>query len=160
VLLDQGRVVAAGLCPDLLTDLSLPLAASPHAVSVLQAHVTRHDLGAQITTLAIDGQEWQIPAVSAPTRTTCRLRVMASDVGLARRAPQGTTILNMPQARIIAAKPLPETGQINVALRLGEHGLGQTLMARITRKSWESLAFQPGDNVVLLIKGVGLVEPD
>ena len=160
VLLTQGRVIGAGPTSAILADLSLPLASLPHALSVLQAQVLNYDHASGITRLAIDRQEWLIPGQIAPHQTECRLRVIASDVGMSRTAPVDTTILNMPIARIMAAAPMLETGQVNVLLRLGEAGAGQRLLARISRKSWESLNFRPGEPVHLLIKGVGLVGPD
>ena len=160
VLLVQGRVIGAGPTTEVLADLSLPLASLPHALSVLSAQVRSYDPASGVTHLAIDGEEWLIPGRIDTHRSECRLRVMASDVGMSRTAPPHTTILNMPLARIVDAAPMMETGQVNVLLRLGPDGTGQSLLARISRKSWETLRFQPGECVHLLIKGVGLVEPD
>ena len=160
VLVEQGRVIGAGAVTEVLGDLTLPPALLPQALSVLRADVRRYDAADGVTCLAIDGEEWLIPGRIAAGRSGCRVRVMASDVGMSRTAPEGTTILNMPAARIEAAAAMPDTGQMNILLRLGKDGSGQRLLARISLRSWQNLEFQVGECVHLLIKGVGLVDPD
>jgi len=159
VLIDQGRAIGSGGTAEVLTDLTLPLAALPHALSVLDGHIESHDSAESLTRIAISDHIWLVPGTAATCGAKCRLRVAASDVGLCRTAPSGTTILNMPLARIVSAAAMSETGQVNVVVRLGPDGLGQALLARVSRKSWESLTFQPGECIHLLIKGVGLVDP-
>ncbi len=158
VLLSQGRVAGSGATAQMLTDLSLPLAARPDALSVLGARVSGYDAGNGSTRLLIDGHEWKIPGRLGKDRADCRVRVMASDVGLARDVPGATTILNTPPARILTASAMPQSEQVNVLMRLGADDNGQYLLARVSRESWQNLQFQPGETVHLLIKGVGLVD--
>ena len=160
LLLDQGRVLASAATPRLLTDLTQPLASRPDALSVLQARVEDYDPAEGVSTLVIEGHFWQIPGRIAPGRSHCRVRVMASDVGLARAIPAESSILNTPLATILAATPMESSGQIKVLLSLGEDQSGQRILARISRKSWAALEFHPGEQVHLRIKGVGLVEVD
>ncbi len=91
--------------------------------------------------------------------TRHRLRIEASNVALTRvRAPQGSSILNGPEARIVEAQPFGDY-QMSVFLRLGVDGKGAPLLARITRKSWDGLKLKAGDKVHALVKSVALTKP-
>ena len=61
VLLDAGRVVAAGPLSDVLADSRLPIARSPEASSVLEARVGAFDPRDGLTALDIDGETLLVP---------------------------------------------------------------------------------------------------
>ncbi|MEZ5840577.1 MAG: TOBE domain-containing protein [Hyphomicrobiales bacterium] len=48
--------------------------------------------------------------------------------------------------------------RVNVLMRLGGEAEGAHLIARITRKSWDTLGFLAGDEAVALVKSVALAE--
>lgn len=159
VLMEHGRVRATGELKDLLADPNLPFARAPEAATVLDATVADYDTRYGLATLAVPGGRLVVPGELGATGTPRRLRVEASDVGLCQGpAPRGLSILNTPTARVVRAEHI-DNHQTHVFLRLGMDGQGSALMARITRKSWESLGLSPGDPVTALIKGVSLVAP-
>ncbi|WP_142847159.1 molybdenum ABC transporter ATP-binding protein [Telmatospirillum sp. J64-1] len=157
VLMESGRVKAAGPLEDLLADPALPLAGMPEAAVALNARMEGYDPAWGLSTLAVHGATLLVPANLGPVGSAHRLRILSSDVSLSRSAPQGSTIINSLAVRILSAEPLGEH-QMNVLVRLGPDGAGARLLARITRKSWMDLAFQPGETVYAQIKGVALVD--
>lgn len=157
VLVERGRVTAAGPIAHILTDLALPLAAAPQAGVVLDAVALATDAAYGLTQYRVAGAVLTAPSRGLAPGASCRLRVLASDVSLCRTAPAGTTILNILPGSILDADSF-DGMQTNVLIRLGEGEGGARLLARVTRKSWESLGLTPGQAVHALVKGVGLLE--
>lgn len=154
VLMDQGRVVAAGALATLQSDIELPLAQTPEAAVVLSARVTARDDAYGLARLAVDGAELCALAPSCQPGERCRVRIAASDVSLARARLSQNSILNALPARVLALRALAcETVAL---LGLGEHGEGARILARITRRSCEGLALAPGLLVYAHVKGVVL----
>ena len=157
VLIDAGKVIAAGATDRILTDLALPLAASPQAGVVLDAVVEATDATYGLTQYRVAGAVLTAPSRGFAVGAHCRLRVLASDVSLCHAPPAGTTILNILPGVIVGADSF-DGMQTNVLIRLGSDAQGVQLLARVTRKSWESLGFALGQRVHALVKGVGLLQ--
>jgi molybdate transport system ATP-binding protein len=158
ILLDSGQIRAIGPLENLLSNPELPLARLPDAAMVMEARVIDFDEEYGLTTMAVLGGELITVGKVGPLHSRHRLRISASDVGLCRtRAPQGSSILNGPVARITGVLQ-NQPHQMTVFLNLGMDGQGAGLIARITRKSWDSLELQQGDTVHALIKGVALAK--
>ena len=154
VLLEGGRVRAQGSTAALMARADLPLAHGDHAGALVQGRVRTHDARDHVLTVDFSGGQLQL--VSTRTHApgdTVRLRVPARDVSLARRRPEGSTILNLLPARIVQITD-DEPGQALVQLDAG----GTALLARITRRSCADLALAPGETVVAQVKGVALVD--
>ena len=156
VLIDAGKLVAAGPLDSLLTDLSLPLATQGEAGVVLDGTVEVIDHAFGLTHYRVEGALLMAPSRGQSLGARSRLRVLASDVSLCREPPQGTTILNVLPGIIRAAHSF-DGMQTNVLIQLGQAGEGTKLLARVTRKSWEGLGFAPGQKAHALVKGVGLL---
>ncbi len=156
VLLEGGTVIAAGPLEVLQADPALPIARMPEAGVTLSAVVESFDAAYGLATLALDGGRLLVPGNPEAPGTVCRVRIAASDVSLARAPGAGSTILNALPARILAAVP-QDNIQIMVAVALGTDGGGAQLLARVTRKSWESLGLAPGQLIFTQIKGAALV---
>jgi molybdate transport system ATP-binding protein len=158
VLLERGRLVAAGPLVDLQADPALPLLHLPEAAVTLEAAVSAVDEAYGITTFAVAGGLLQVPGRQGPAGCRRRLRIRASDVSLALSAASDTSILNRLPARIVAIEPQDAAAiQANVILRLGPDGEGDRIVARITRKSQEALGLRPGAPVYAQIKSVSLL---
>jgi molybdate transport system ATP-binding protein len=153
-----GRVQAAGPIAELLADPGLPLIHRPDLAAVIEGEVVALDAGYGLSTLRVPGGMIVVPGNLGPLGQRRRLRVPASDVSLGRHAPTDTTILNALPAVILGAEP--EAGYlITVRLALGAAGEGASLLARVSRKSWDLLGFAPGDRVVARLKATALAEP-
>ena len=156
VLMRDGRVLAAGPLRDLQADLSLPLALSRNAAVSLDATVVAQDATDGMATLAVGGGSFLVPAEPLQPGTLRRLRVEADDVSLARERPSKSTIVNVLPARILSIRSQSDH-RITALLGLGPGGEGARLLSRVTQRSWQELALEPGLDVFAQIKGVALV---
>ena len=160
VLMQHGTVIGAGPLQVLQSDPALPLAAAREAAISLDATVEAYDANYGLLTLQVDGGRLLVPAPSVAAGRRQRLRIAASDVSLARAAPEASSILNVLPARIVS-KSLLGRGEVIVVLALGTDGRGAQLLARITLRSWELLGLAEQMAVFAQVKGVSLVSgPD
>ncbi len=156
VLLDAGRVVAAGPLHELLSDTRLPIARSREASTVLEARVGGFDPDDGLTALDVDGETLLVPGRIGEKGGIRRVRIAATDVSLAVDRPPQTTIVNIVPVRVKAIEPLDQA-QINVVLTIGHRDGGRKLLARVTRRAQRVLGFGPGQDVYAQIKAVSLV---
>ncbi|MGZ8407379.1 MAG: molybdenum ABC transporter ATP-binding protein [Caulobacteraceae bacterium] len=157
VVMKDGRVQAAGPLHAVLANPTLPLARMPEAATVLETKVESIDTVYGLTEVSVPGGRLLVPGDVGSKGARRRVRVLASDISLGRHFPVDTTILNALPARIIHGAPTADH-QMTVFLALGTDGDGATLLARISRKSWDVLGFKPGDAVVARVKGVALTD--
>lgn len=156
VLVEAGRVAAAGPLAELQSDPSLPLAVDREAAVSVEAVVTGFDDAYGLARLSVAGGAFIVPRRQAmAVGGRFRLRVGAGDVSLARGKPSATTILNVLRARIAACTPVNAHEMVAV-LALGARGEGARLVARVTRRSWDELGLGEGMDVHAQIKGVSL----
>jgi molybdate transport system ATP-binding protein len=156
VLLEAGRVVAAGTLVDLLTDTRLPIARGAQAATVLETRVGAFDARDGLTALEFGGETLLMPQRVGEIGSRRRVRIVATDVSLAVERPSQTTIVNVLPVRVRQIESLDEA-QVNVVLTIGHRPDGPRLLARITRRAQRLLAFAPQQDVYAQIKGVSLV---
>jgi len=155
VLLDAGRERAAGPLGELLARPDLFLARLPGAPDdagvVIEAAVRAHDDAYGLLQLGFDGGTLWMAGARRPTGEHVRVRVLARDVSVTRQPPQATSILNVLPVQLDHWQTDGDT----VLLKLRAGGC-TALLARITRRSVDLLALQPGDTLYAQIKGVAL----
>jgi molybdate transport system ATP-binding protein len=152
VVLDSGKVQAAGLLSDTFSRLDLPLAQDKQASSVWQVKIIAHEAEYHLTHVGFDGGELSLPAINAPLGTLLRIQIHASDVSITLAVAKASSILNILPASITDIID-DEDGQTVVRLQVGS----QPLLARITRKSAQLLALQTGMKVYVQIKGTSIL---
>ena len=152
VLLEDGRVKAAGAVDELLARLDLAPATGRHeAGAVIDAEVASHDVEHAVTLLRFDGGELTIPRVVASPGHRLRVRLRARDVSLALQRPVDISINNILEGTLLEIRD--EVGAIvDVSLRVGE----ARILARVTRLSLGRLRLQPGQRVYALVKAVSI----
>ncbi|MFV0281070.1 MAG: molybdenum ABC transporter ATP-binding protein [Rhodoblastus sp.] len=155
VLMEKGAVRAAGPLASLLSDPALPFARARDAAVMLDAVVRAHDARYGLLELDVDGGRFLTPAAAGRVGEHRRLRVTAGDVSLATAAPGPSSIVNIFRARILRATATGEAEMI-VLLGLGEQGLGAHMLARVTRRSWETLGLAESMPVYAQVKSVAL----
>lgn len=155
VLMEKGRVAAAGPLGELQSDPALPFARAREAAVMLDAVVRGHDGRYGLLELEVDGGRFLTPAAPAAIGDHRRLRVTAGDVSLATQPPGPSSIVNILRARILSASEMGEAEMI-IVLGLGETGVGARLLARVTRRSWETLGLAQDTPVYAQVKGVAL----
>lgn len=151
VLLREGRVVEAGPLNTVLTG-DENLWRRRDAAAVIAAQLSGYDPVDDLSSLTVGGQTLLVAGRAGVAGDRVRLRIAARDVSLAVEKPSQTTILNCLSVEIAAIAPL-EGAEAAVTLRLA----GQTLLARVTRRSLRTLALAPGQKVFAQVKGVSLV---
>ncbi|RZI78465.1 MAG: molybdenum ABC transporter ATP-binding protein [Variovorax sp.] len=153
VLLDAGRVVAAGPAATLMTQLDLPLAHGDTAGAVVQAIVTGHEPAWHLTQVSFPGGGLSLPHRGTQVGQAVRVRIQARDVSLTLHRQTDTSVLNILPATVTELAD-DSPGQVMVGLDLG----GTRILARITRKSADALQLVPGTPVHAQVKGVAIVE--
>jgi molybdate transport system ATP-binding protein len=148
VVLAEGRVTAVGPVLDIL-----PLTdADGDAGSVLNAVVERHDEAFHLTTLSTRAGELQVPRLTAAVGVQVRAYIRARDVMLSLKPPQDISALNVLAGKVAEVALLNTTGGAQADVRLDCSGA--PLLARLTVKSVQRLALEPGRPVYAVIKSV------
>jgi molybdate transport system ATP-binding protein len=152
VLLDAGRVRAAGPLADLRARLDLAADWGSDADAVIECRVAGHDDAFHLTYLDFAGGRVSVPQHGLPVGHRARLRVLARDVSITLEPQTGTSILNIFPAVI---EELAEESAAQLLVRLSASGT--PVLARITRKSASLLALAPGTPVFVQVKAVALL---
>jgi molybdate transport system ATP-binding protein len=150
VVLSDGKCLAVGDVDEVMGRRDLkPATGRYEAGSVVDTRVTAHDAEDQLTTLAFDGGELIVPRLDVPIGVRVRARIRARDVSLSLRKPTEISILNVLAAHVTGIGE--ETGPIvDLQLAVGN----ATLVARITRRSFQQLGICPGQELYALVKAV------
>jgi len=152
VLMEGGKIRAAGPIAEMLTRVDLSLAHGDEAESIIEATVTGQDDTFHLTYLEFPGGHFSVPRKELPLGRSVRLRILARDVSLALECHSGTSILNVFPARVAA---VAEENPAQVMVRLEAGGI--PLLARITRKSAAALGVEPGRSLYAQVKSVALL---
>lgn len=152
VLMEDGGVRAAGPLRELVTHKDLPLAHAEGAAAVIEATVTRHDDCHHLTELEFSGGTLVISRQELQPTARLRVRILARDVAINLSPPPDSSVLNCLPAEVRDISEDPQLGQVLIRLAVGS----DTLLSRITRRSLDRLALQPGMPVFALVKSVGI----
>ena len=152
VLLDQGRVEAAGPIEEMLTRPDLPLAHGERAEALIEAVVVSHDDEFALTHLDFPGGRFTVPKKSIPIGDPVRLRILARDVSLTLERQRDTSILNIFPATVVAICAENEAQNL---VRLDAAGV--PVLSQVTRKSTAALGLVPGKRVYAQAKSIALL---
>jgi molybdate transport system ATP-binding protein len=149
VLLDGGRVSAAGPVEMLAARTDLPLAARRDAGVLIACTVLEAEAGG-LARLGFAGGELLTTLRPGPPGTRLRVRLRARDVAVALEAPRGLSTRNILLATLAEIRPAGEPAEVFLRLEVGP----TPLLARVTRESVDRLALRPGMAVWALVKAV------
>ena len=152
VLMDQGKVRAAGPVQEVLARVDLPVVVGEDAGVLLQAEVAECDAQWHLARVRFDGCELWLRDSGLRPGQAVRLRVLARDVSLTTQPAQGTSIQNHLSAEVEAIAPDPHPSQAMVRLRCGE----AHVLARVTRRAVHELGLATGQRVWAQVKSVAL----
>lgn len=153
VVLEAGRVLASGPAGATLARLDLSLALADDAGVLVEGAVAGVDAQYGLLELHAAGGTLRVAHAALPTGTRLRLRILARDVSLALSAPVDSSIQN--QLRAVVTDIWPAHDPANVIVRLDADGV--MLLARITRRSRDQLAIEPGKQVWAQVKATALL---
>lgn len=154
VLLQDGKVSASGPIGKMMTSLHLPMASFDDASAVVEGQVSAHDETFHLTNISVSGNRISVPRADLDVGNHARLRIHARDVSLAFNVHHDTSILNVVPA-IVDDTHEAGIAQLLVRLRLED---GQTLLARITRRSGLALDIRKGMLIYAQVKSVALIQ--
>ncbi len=158
VLMERGHVLAAGPLTELLSRTDLPIGRQDEAGVVIEARVAEHDAAFGLSRIAFEGGSLWVGETDKPLGEQVRARVLARDVSVARVAPAQTSVVNVLPAVLESLQADRSTALLRLAIGGGPGAGTRTwLLARITRRSCESLALRPGDTLYAQVKGVALM---
>ncbi len=152
VLMDQGRVAAAGALAEVALHPALGRLAGEAAVgAVIDSIVTAVDAGTGLANVAAGSGALRVPADGLVPGTAVRLQVLARDVIVATRPPDGLSVRNALPGRVTAVDVESPHSRL-VVIDAG----GVTVLARVTRLAATELGLAPGMPVWALVKAVSL----
>jgi molybdate transport system ATP-binding protein len=150
VVLSDGRVAATGTPAEIMGRLDLfPLTGRVEAGAILNTRVVGVDARFGLSLLRAAAGELRVPRLDIPLGTALRVRIRARDVMIALAPPDGLSALN------VLPGTVAEIGQSDgpiVEIRLD--CAGEPLIARLTRRSVETLNLVPGRRVYAVIKSI------
>src|SRR3954452_2945997 len=152
VVLSEGRVAAVGPTASVMGRIDLfPLTGRAEAGAILATRIAAHDDAFGLTVLRAAAGELRVPHLEMPVGAALRVRVRARDVMIALSPPEGLSALNVLPGTV--AEIGRSDGAI-VDIRLD--CAGETLIARLTRRSVERLGLKPGRQGYAGIKNIAL----
>ena len=155
VTLRDGHVTAAGPAGKVLSDpANVPDLGVREAGSILDATVLAHHPDG-LTELEAAGGRLLLPRMAAEPGRRIAVRIHAQDVILSRARPEGLSALNI-LAGTVAAVRRGEGPGVMVQLDCG----GEMLLARLTRRSADALALEPGVPCHAVLKSVAVARGD
>jgi molybdate transport system ATP-binding protein len=152
VLIEAGRVRAAGPLAEIATRVDLPLAAREDASGVLFGTVAGHVAQRRLTAIACGADYVWVPRFEVEPGTRVRLRVPAREVILALDAPGAISVNNILPALVL---DMAEDAATHAALVSLEVGGGQ-LLARVTLDAADRLNLMPGKRLLALVKAMSV----
>lgn len=151
-ILERGRVKTSGSVFETSTSLEAAGHEGESLAAVLECNVINYDSNYELTELTLGHHKLFVPSGPGRVGSHCRIRIPARDVSIALSQPVDTSIINILPAVVDDIDVGAEPGAL-VKLAVDD----QYLLARITRKSLDSLALSPGMSVYVQIKGVALL---
>lgn len=154
VLMDAGRVKAAGPLDATLARLDLALAAGLERGVVIEGQVGAGPAEWGLVRIDFAGGSLWARDLQLPPGRRLRVSVLARDVSLALQRPQQTSIQNVLQGTVEAIADDEHPSQVLVKVSLG----ATQLLANLTRRALAALELQPGMPVWVQVKAVALLE--
>jgi molybdate transport system ATP-binding protein len=154
VVLEQGRVKAAGSTHDVLSEIENPAIVGDEAGVVLRGTIAQRDMPWQLAQVVFDGGAVWVRDTGLAQGREVRLRVLARDVSLASQEPRHSSIQNQIQGQIEAIVDDVHPSQALVRVRCGS----AALVARVTRRALDSLGLTHGSAVWAQVKSVAVME--
>jgi molybdate transport system ATP-binding protein len=150
VVLSEGEVTASGLASELLLHTNLfPQSGPAETGALIETRVSRHEDAYGLTVLQARAGALTVPRLDLPIGASLKVRLRARDIILSLTPPEDVSALNVLPGTVSSVGE-PDGSSIDVMLDCG----GDSLVARITRKSAERLRLEPGLAVHAIIKGI------
>jgi molybdate transport system ATP-binding protein len=154
VVLERGRVKAAGPVAEVLSAVTPALSLGEDAGALLEGHVAENDAQWHLSRVAFPGGSVWLRDAGLSVGRKVRIRILARDVSVATQEPRHTSIQNLLACVVDSLSADTHPSQALVRLRCGP----SLLLARITQRAAQALALQPGQAVWAQVKSVALID--
>lgn len=156
VLIRDGKVTRAGPIGDITSDPdAVPDLGIQDAGAVIEAELTMPDAGDGLSALTTSDGVLLLPRLPQPKGHRVRVRILASDVILSKTRPEGLSALNILPVTITNIHDGQGPG-VAIGLSSGT----DKLIARITRRSQNTLDLKVGSPCFAIIKSVSIAPSD
>jgi molybdate transport system ATP-binding protein len=150
VVLSEGRVTASGPASEILRHTNLfAQSGLAEAGALIEAQVVRHEDAFGLTVLQAKAGTLTVPRQDRAIGDTLRVRLRARDIILSVKVPEGLSALNVLPGLISSIEDA-EGPSVDAVLDCG----GNSVVARVTRKSVAELGLKPGLPVHAIIKSI------
>lgn len=154
VVLNDGKLVRQGPAAEVLSDPAVTPLGARAAGAILRAKVKAHHEDG-LTELDAGGVRLFLPHVSQAVGRDLRIRIAAQEVIVSRQKPEGLSALNILPGTVEQIRAGEGPGAI-VSIRT-QAGL---VLARVTRRSAQTLDLAPGVDCHAIIKTVAVAPQD
>ncbi|MEQ8966142.1 MAG: molybdenum ABC transporter ATP-binding protein [Azospirillaceae bacterium] len=154
VALEGGRVARQGPAAEVLGDPMVAPLGVRAVGAMLEARVVAHHADG-LTELDAGGVRLLLPTVAHAPGERLRLRIPAQEVLLSRDRPEGLSALNILPGTVEAIRPGEGPGAL-VSVRTP----AGPILARVTRRSAETLGLEPGVACHAIVKTVAIAPED
>jgi molybdate transport system ATP-binding protein len=153
VVIDRGGVRATGSVEDLTARNAVPgIGGWREPAVALDAQVLEQVPERQLTVIGAHGLRLEVPTVAAAVGAPVRIQLAAREVILARHRPEGLSLHNVLEARVVAVESTP-----NDALRVVHLQVGTCrLLSLVTADAARSLSLAPQSPILALVKAVAV----
>lgn len=161
VVMEAGRVRAAGTLAEVLSDVHAPVKTEYGEAAVLEGVVEEVCGEWRTAVVRTGGWRFEVAAGGLARGSRVRLRILARDVSISLEHPGATSIRNILPARVAAAaaslgaSDLSAPASAYEVVKL-EHG-AEWLLARVLRRSASELGLAPGMDVWVQVKAAAVV---
>ncbi len=153
VVLNAGKVLAAGPLSDILARIDLPIRLGEDAGVVFEAVVTERDAAWHLARVEFAGGHLWVRDHGVAPGQRARVRILARDVSIALGEAGETSFLNVLPATVRALGPDTHPATMLVQLDVG----GTAIVSRLTALSANRLNLAPGQPVSIQIKAIALI---
>jgi molybdate transport system ATP-binding protein len=151
LVIEHGRMLRAGTAAEVMFDATVLHALGIRdAGSSIAARIAAHDSDGLTRLDSAAGPLW-LPHIKGERGAAVRVRILAHEVLLSRTRPQDLSAQNILPAEVESITPGEGPGAL-VRLRVG----GETLLARITQRSADSMKLAPGVSCFAIIKSMAV----
>lgn len=154
VVMEAGRAMAQGPLAETLARIDLPIRLGEDVGVVLDATVADRDEVWHLARLDFSGGSLWLRDRGVPVGRRVRVRVLARDVSLAREHKDPSSILNVLPGLVDSLGDDNHPGSALARVRVGE----SFFIARLTRRSADTLVLAPGQPIWVQVKSVVLTE--
>lgn len=151
IIMDHGSITFNGSMHEALISPKSSLATSDNAAAILEGKVVSYDKEFKLSSIETDnGNVIQVQGNFNKDRIL-RLKILANNISLCLSNTNDTTILNKLSGQIHA---LIEECESNILLQISIHN--DIILARITKKAYQTLRLCLGQSVFVHIKSVAV----